>query len=209
MPPNPLPQWARQRQRDPKRPLNHRQRLFCQEYVHKPVGSQAAIRAGYAPKSARVEASRLLGQSRVRDYIKQLMQDHGERPTADKKRIAQELEDIAFARLTDVLRWDANGIHIFPSSELQPETLAAIRRVRHRVRERVLKGGVIERAIDLDVQFHDKLSALWQLARLLNYVSAPNEWPADNVGADQSQMLRLPRYGQSDLRERRSPPTNA
>lgn len=49
--------------------LNGRRRRFAEEYVVDYNGTQAAIRAGYAPNSAHVEASRLLRIAKVRDAI--------------------------------------------------------------------------------------------------------------------------------------------
>ncbi len=42
---------------------------FVQEYLNDPNGAQAAIRAKYAPKSAKVTASRLLTKANVRAAI--------------------------------------------------------------------------------------------------------------------------------------------
>lgn len=45
--------------------LTRKQELFCQEYIKDLNGTQAAIRAGYSPESARQQASRML----TKDYI--------------------------------------------------------------------------------------------------------------------------------------------
>lgn len=59
---------------------------FCQEYIIDLNGKQAAIRAGYSPLSAEVQASQLLSQTKVRAYVQELFDDRACRTmtTADK-----------------------------------------------------------------------------------------------------------------------------
>jgi phage terminase small subunit len=52
--------------------LNSKQRKFCEEYVKDNNGAQAAIRAGYAEKAARVTASKLLTKPNIKAYIAKL-----------------------------------------------------------------------------------------------------------------------------------------
>ena len=52
--------------------MNQKQAKFCQEYVIDSNGAQAAIRAGYSPKTAREQASRLLTKVHVRKRIEEL-----------------------------------------------------------------------------------------------------------------------------------------
>lgn len=54
------------------RDLSPQQQRFCREYVVDLNGKQAAIRAGYAEKSAAEEAARQLANVRVQDYINEL-----------------------------------------------------------------------------------------------------------------------------------------
>jgi phage terminase small subunit len=55
------------------RQLNPKQEMFCREYLVDLNATQAAIRAGYAPKSAFVHASRMLNNTKVTDLIQSLM----------------------------------------------------------------------------------------------------------------------------------------
>ncbi len=55
--------------------LNLRQEHFCREYVLDPNGARAAVKAGYEPRSAHVQASRLLRNDKVQTRIGDLRAD--------------------------------------------------------------------------------------------------------------------------------------
>ena len=55
------------------KPLNPKQRRFCQEYAISLNGAQAAVNAGYAPTHAKVTASRMLTYANVRECVDQLI----------------------------------------------------------------------------------------------------------------------------------------
>lgn len=56
----------------PDQPINERQKAFCREYLIDFNGTQAAIRAGYSARSAKVTASRMLTYANVRTHIAEL-----------------------------------------------------------------------------------------------------------------------------------------
>lgn len=66
--------------------MNSREKRFCQEYVKGETATSAAINAGYSPKTAASQGSRLLRKSNIQQYIKQL-QD-----AADSEAIAKTKE---------------------------------------------------------------------------------------------------------------------
>ena len=59
--------------------LNPKQERFAQEYVIDSNGKQAAIRAGYSPKTAEVKACQLLRIIKVSQYVQQLRDEVAER----------------------------------------------------------------------------------------------------------------------------------
>lgn len=75
--------------------LTEKQRLFCEEYLIDCIGSQAAIRAGYSPDSSRSEASRLLTNSNVRAYIRELMDNRSKDTLIDAIYVLESLKDVA------------------------------------------------------------------------------------------------------------------
>lgn len=81
--------------------LSARQRCFVQEYLVDLNATQAAIRAGYAPDSARQQGSRLMAREAVRQAVEAAMAHRAQRTglTADEV-IAdlRELRDICMGR---------------------------------------------------------------------------------------------------------------
>ena len=56
-----------------ERPLSHKQQRFVQEYMLDCNGTQAAIRAGYSPKTANPQAARMLAKVSVQSAIAEEM----------------------------------------------------------------------------------------------------------------------------------------
>ena len=56
--------------------LNEKQKRFADEYLIDLNATQAAIRAGYSPRSAAEQASRLLKNVKVRAYIDERMDEN-------------------------------------------------------------------------------------------------------------------------------------
>lgn len=81
--------------------MNAKQKRFCDEYLIDCNATQAAIRAGYSPKVARITAAKLLTNTNIKGYIdEQLERLHTEK-TAD----AQEVLEY----LTAVLRGESSS----------------------------------------------------------------------------------------------------
>lgn len=76
--------------------LNDKQKLFCDEYLIDFNGKQAAIRAKYSPRSAEMQASRLLAMPEISEYIKTRMKDREERTEITQDMVLSELAKIAF-----------------------------------------------------------------------------------------------------------------
>ncbi len=83
--------------------MNDRQRRFGREYVIDQNGTQAAIRAGYSPKTATAMASRLLTNVKVRAYIAELTAPAVEAVKLSVERVLREMTRLAFYDMTAVL----------------------------------------------------------------------------------------------------------
>ena len=73
------------------RPLSPRERLFVEEYVIDWNGTQAAIRAGYSPRSAYVIASQLLNRPQVQLAVQALLEERVQRIRATRDTVEQNL----------------------------------------------------------------------------------------------------------------------
>ena len=71
--------------------------LFVNEYMIDLNGTQAAIRAGYSPKRAHVQASELLARPDVGSVVQAMMDDRIERIKMTRERVLAEFENIADA----------------------------------------------------------------------------------------------------------------
>jgi phage terminase small subunit len=72
--------------------LTARQRAFVLEYAIDRNGTQAAVRAGYAPGSARVSASRLLTNAAVREAVEALGRRNAEQLQITRQQVLEELK---------------------------------------------------------------------------------------------------------------------
>lgn len=79
--------------------MTDKQKRFCEEYLKDCNGTQAAIRCGYAPRSARQQADRMMSKDDIRAYINEQMEK------MQKKTIASAEEVIEY--LTSVLRGES------------------------------------------------------------------------------------------------------
>ena len=75
--------------------LTDRQKRFCEEYIKDFNGKAAAIRAGYAPKSAKVMASKLLTKGNLRVRLKQLTDRITEAAELSATWVINQLKDLS------------------------------------------------------------------------------------------------------------------
>ncbi|MDR6103291.1 phage terminase small subunit [Agrobacterium larrymoorei] len=89
------------------RPLNPRQRLFVEEYLVDLNASQAAIRAGYSCKTAKVLGSILLKKVQVMEAVEQAKRERSERTQIHADWLLSRLAEEAVADIADL--YDENG----------------------------------------------------------------------------------------------------
>lgn len=77
-----------------KNTLSPKQARFCQEYIIDLNATQAAIRAGYAPKRAAEQASKMLKVPKIRAYMDSLMEAKNKELIADQDEILQYLTSV-------------------------------------------------------------------------------------------------------------------
>lgn len=84
--------------------LTAKQKRFCDEYLIDLNATQAAIRAGYSPKTAEQTASRLLRNVKVQEYIAKRQKELSRSTEITQERVIKELALIAFSNATDYAR---------------------------------------------------------------------------------------------------------
>jgi len=80
---------------------------FVQEYLCDLNATQAAIRAGYSPRTAAAAASRLLSKVNVRSLVEKAAAARSERTQIDADWVLRRLQGEAEADMADL--YDANG----------------------------------------------------------------------------------------------------
>src|SRR6516164_1001817 len=143
--------------------LSPKQTRFAQEYLIDLNGKRAAIRAGYASRSAEVQASRMLRNAKVHKALEAAMQARSRRTEVSSDQVLEELAKIAFANFRDY--WPKEG-ETLDLHRLDRDRTAAVEELT--VVETV-RGGVLNRRTRL--KMHDKLAALTNLARHLGMFS--------------------------------------
>ena len=81
--------------------MNARQKRFCDEYLIDCNATQAVIRAGYSPKTAKVTGAKMLTNANLKAYIdEQLERIHNEK-TADAQEVLEYLTAVMRGQHTE------------------------------------------------------------------------------------------------------------
>ena len=86
------------------RNLNEKQRRFCELYVSNGYKQTEAYQEAYgldSKDSAKVNASRILKNQKIREYITQLQKEAFKAQCINAERVATKLAEIAFAQKDD------------------------------------------------------------------------------------------------------------
>ncbi|CCY00656.1 terminase small subunit [Enterocloster bolteae CAG:59] len=135
--------------------MTKKQKRFCEEYLIDLNATQAAIRAGYSPDTAKAIGCENLTKPDIRAHIDRAMAERSRRTGVNADRVIQELAKIAFVNATDVI--DPKTATV--KENALPEDTAAIQSVK------VKTFG--EDGLEREIKMADKLRALEMLGRHL------------------------------------------
>ena len=110
--------------------LNERQRRFAEEYGVDRNATQAAVRAGYSPKTAYSQGQRLLKNVEVRALVDSFEEERAERTRVTADKVIRELARLAFSDMRSYVKWDETGLTIKSSDELSADDAAAVTHVK-------------------------------------------------------------------------------
>lgn len=154
--------------------LTAKQQRFCDEYLIDLNATQAAIRAGYSPKTACEQASRLLANVKVQEVIAVKMAIRSKRTGINQDRVLMEIAKMAFVNIDDVI--DLNTAQVKETAT--KEDLACIQSVKIKP---------TEYGTEREVRMCDKKSNLELLGRHLGMFKDKVEVEADmdlNINID-------------------------
>ena len=145
---------------------NERQVRFAQEYIVDLHGERAAIRAGYSPNNARVQASRLLTKSNIRELVLARMVDRSEATAIDAAWVLQKLRENVIGGLADKDRSAVNkslellGKHLgmFPTQALpgsSPATPQFVAEVGYDINELIKDPEIRGMVLALDAKMRE------------------------------------------------------
>lgn len=139
--------------------LTAKQRLFVEEYLVDCNASQAAIRAGYSPKSAPVQGHENLKKPNIQKAVHEAMQARIHRTQMTQDEVLAELAQMARSDMGDFLTVNKEG-DVFLDLANMPN--GASRLIREITQEIYLEGmGEDAREVKrTKLKLHDKLGAL-------------------------------------------------
>lgn len=152
--------------------LTPRQARFIEEYLIDLNGTQAAIRAGYSPRTANEQAVRLLANVSVKDAVDLAKAERSARIGLHQDRVLEEVSALGFARLSDFAEWGPDGFTLKSSSEIDTRAVLEVR-----YKETVLsndKGEVVLKR-EQGIKLHDKVGTLKLLGQHIGLFAERHE----------------------------------
>jgi phage terminase small subunit len=139
--------------------LTAKQQKFVQEYLIDLNATQAAIRAGYSPSTAKEIGAQNLTKLNLKNAIDKALAERAKRTGVNADRVIRELAKIAFVKLTDVANMDEATIR----DGADENDLASICSIK--VKKIPTEFGTIT---EREIKTADKLKALELLGKHLN-----------------------------------------
>lgn len=145
--------------------LTPKQMRFVDEYLVDFNATQAAIRAGYSPKTAAAAAARLLRNVNIQAEIARRQKDLQRRTEVTQDRVVKELARVAFADATDyacveTLTYENEDGTVSPVQIVSPKDTDTLSDD-----QRAAIAGIKHGANGIEVKLHDKIKALELLGR--------------------------------------------
>lgn len=173
------------------KPLSPKQARFVAEYLVDLNATQAAVRAGYSPKTANEQGARLLANASVAQAVATKQEKRLTKLEITAERVLTEMARIGFS---DVRDWFDEQGRLRPLQDLPEDAARAIASVEV-LREKVTRfgdetsGAKIEEAV-IKVRAWDKVQALQMLAKNLGLLKTQVE-VSGNIGVEQHHELTV------------------
>lgn len=165
--------------------MTAKQLRFVEEYMVDLNATQAAIRAGYEPRSAYSIGQENLKKPEIQAAIEERKAAIQQKLQVDLEKVVEELIRVGFSNIADYLSWDSQGKVTHKNfHDLPRESKAAVKSYkRHVTYDR--KGNRHE---TIEFVLHDKLTALKQL---IGYLGLPKGEGSHNLSAGRGEDHRV------------------
>lgn len=151
--------------------LTPKQERFCEEYMIDLNATQAAIRAGYSPKTANEQAGRLLVNVSIQEKITELRSKISEKNENLTQRVIDELVKVGFSNIQDYI---TNGNSVQDLADIEPHKAAAVASVKKSVTTFGDDKGNEGIKEVVEFKLWDKISALEKVGRHLGIFEKDN-----------------------------------
>ncbi len=106
--------------------ISAKQSRFVEEYLVDGNGKRAALAAGYSPRTAESQASRLLRNAKVAAVLEKAQAKRSERVNIKADRVLEELGRLGFSNMLDFITTQGDGSAFVDLSKLSRDQAAAI-----------------------------------------------------------------------------------
>jgi len=160
--------------------LTDKQSVFVREYLIDLCATQAAIRAGYSPKTAGQVGFENLKKPEIEKAIQKAFKERAKRTEVTADRVIDELAAIAFANMGDYLSIDEKGNVQLDFTMLQEADLRALSKFTQKHISKLDGSDIIETKFDLS----SKVNALRMLGEHLGIFKQKIEYSVDDALAE-------------------------
>lgn len=134
--------------------LNPQEEVFCHHYMKTLNATTSAIRAGYSPTNCYHIGNDLMKESHIREYLNYVRGKRNEEIFIDSMRVVQEYIKIAFADMTDFVKFGPEGVYLKPSNKVDGQLITKVKEGRDGV----------------SIELADKIKALEKLDKYLRVI---------------------------------------
>lgn len=138
--------------------LNEQQELFCYHYMKTFNATNSAVRAGYSSTFAHQKAHTMLKNPKIKKFLAHIKEHRNGEVFVDSMRIVQEYMKIAFADMTDFVKFGPDGLRLKASEGVDGQLITKIKEGRD----------------GISIELADKLVALQRLEKYLEVM--PVSW---------------------------------
>ncbi len=146
-----------------KNELSPKQERFCQEYIIDLNGTQAAIRAGYSPKTANEQSAQLLAKLSIKSRVDELNNGIKDKLIITAERVLAELARLATMDIAKAFDGEGNLLDIKDMPEDVRRAIASIEVAESEVDGRI--------TTTKKIKFWDKNKSLETCARHLKMLT--------------------------------------
>lgn len=160
-----------------------RYRVFADHFLKSANGTESAIQAGYSPKTAAEQASRLLRNVKMQEIISEYRNEFEKGRFKKRHEWLKELEAVAFSRMSDFAKWGPGYVQVLPSYKVPEYAQAAVSKLKEQTTTIITKDGQEITHSQVSIELHDKIKAL------IKYGLARGFCKNGAGGGDQNPMI--------------------